>query len=101
MRCAVVFVFSWAAFASGSTWQEPLLGAAKIPAAEIDRLGKEVELAAHRAVHCFVVVRVCDFACGVAGVSGKGEFTGPWESCRLPCVRRCSAQRFRSFLQLL
>ena len=55
MRCAVVFVFAWVAFASGATWQEPLMGAAKIPAAELDRLGKEVQLAAHRAVHCFFV----------------------------------------------
>ena len=102
MRCAVVIVFAWMAFASGSTWQEPLLGAAKIPAAEIDRLGKEAELVAHKAVHCFfLVVCACDVACGVAGVSGKSVFTGPRESCRLPCVRRCSARRFRIFLQLV
>ena len=55
MRCAVVFGFAWVAFASGATWQEPLMGAAKIPAAELDRLGKEVQLVAHRAVHCFLI----------------------------------------------
>ena len=61
MRCAVVFVLSWVAFASGATWQEPLLGAAKIPAAEIDRMGKEVELAAHKAIHCFFLLFVFGF----------------------------------------
>ena len=55
MRCAVVFVFAWVAFASGATWQEPLMGAAKIPAAELDRLGKEVQLVAHRVLHCMFV----------------------------------------------
>ena len=55
MRCAVVFVSAWAAFASGATWQEPLMGAAKIPAAELDRLGKEVQLVAHRVLHCMFV----------------------------------------------
>ena len=98
MRCAVVFLFSLAAFASGATWQEPLLGAAKIPAAEIDRMGKEVELAAHKAVHCFylsfvfVILRVAsqEFL-AKANSQGHGNLAG-CPACA--GIKRCASYFF-------
>ena len=97
MRFAAVFVFAWVAFASGSTWQEPLLGAVKIPAAEINRLGKDAELLAHKAICCFFMVCACSCARGIAGVFGKCEIAQPRRCFRLPYLRRCGAHRFCKF----
>ena len=77
MRCEVVLVFAWVAVASGSAWQEPLLGAVKIPSAELDRLSKEVQLVAHKELHCFQLLCGPDYACGFAGVFGQGESARP------------------------
>ena len=43
----------------------------------------------------------CGYACGVAGIFVQSEFAGPWESRRLPCLRRCGSLRCHTFLQVL
>lgn len=56
MRRNVVLSLAWVAATSGIAWHEPLLASVKLPAAELDRLGKGVEVMAHQAGHCFNLV---------------------------------------------
>ena len=90
MRFEFVLSLLWVAVASGASWHEPLLGGVKISTTELDRLGKEAELIAHKVVDCFSLPggSKCNVRCRIFWQRGRRQVAVPILGARIAQVRR-------------